>query len=220
MNVLDLRASQPNPPPLVNGKRKHWIRDGRVVERRPEDIDTIVLHQTACVFGKRQDQPTRHHRALGVACHALAFNDGVVVLPNPLRWYVQHGNGFNACSLGLEVEGIFPGIAGDPKTLPKGAGAETPLTDVLLLTARLAVRVLIDEARREGITIRRIVAHRQSSATRRADPGSALWKAVVLEHAVPVLGLRTEPDLVLVAKNGRPGRPIPAAWGGPAGYRY
>ena len=218
MRVLDLRAEQPNPPQLQ--KPKHWVRNGRVVERDPATIDCIVLHQTACVFGKRADQPTRHHRALGVACHALAFNDGVVVLPNPLRWYVQHGNGFNATSLGLEVEGVFPGIAGDPKTLPKNAGPETPLTDTLILTARLAVRVLMEQAAIEGITIRRIVAHRQSSATRRADPGSALWKAVVVEHAVPVLGLRVEPDLVLVAKNGRPGRPIPAAWGGPAGYRY
>jgi hypothetical protein len=52
-----------------------------------------------------------------------------------------------------------------------------------------------------------IHAHRQSSGTRRSDPGEELWQKVVLEFAVPVLGLKTEPSRVL-----KDGRPIPESW--------
>lgn len=219
MTVLDFRGQQPNPPQLP--VRKHWIRDGKVVERDPAKIDTIVLHQTACVFGRKSTQPDRYHRALGVACHALAFNDGVVALANPFRWYVQHGNGYNDRSLGLEVEGLFPGLVDHPRTLPKMPGQdETPVTPALIEAGRLAIREMIYQAGNEGIRIRRVVAHRQSSPTRRADPGEALWKALVVDYAVRELGLVTDPTETLARKDGRRGRPIPAAWGGPDGVPY
>lgn len=217
MTVLDLRADQPDPPRL--SKDKHLVRGGHVFRRDPAKIDAIVLHQTACVFGKRRGDPTRYHRALGVACHALAFNDGVVALPNPLRWLVWHGNGFNDRSLGLEVEGVFPGVEGDPQTLPPGAGPETPVTETLVEAGRLALRTLVEEGAKEGIQLRWIFAHRQSSPTRRSDPGSALWRALVIDYAIPVLGLQSDVSLVMESKKG-PGRPIPSPWGGPASFRY
>lgn len=209
MTVVDLRAEQPNPPPLYNGKRKHWIRNGRVVMRDPSKIDGIVLHQTACVFGKREDQPTRYHRALGVACHALAFDDGVVALPNPLRSYVQHGNGFNDRSLGLEVECNARGLVADPKTV---RGMEQGPLPGAIAAGREALRALLELGRAEGMPIRYVWAHRQSSPTRRSDPGEALWKALVVEYAVPVLGLEVQPTMVLAAKRGGSGRPLPPQW--------
>lgn len=233
--ILDLLAEQPNPPPLVRGKRKvrtRWQpsreqdRDLRprpggiyVVERNPEDVDTIVVHQTACTFGKAPDQPTRHHRALRVACHNLAFSDGVVVRANPLPWYVNHGNGFNARSLGLEIEGSFPGLLDDPDTPTRedlathwGDDANiTPLTDLLVETACLAIGDLVKRAGEWGAEIRYIVAHRQSSSTRRSDPGEEIWRRVVLGWAVPELGLQTQPALAL-GRGRKAGRPIPEAW--------
>jgi len=217
VTVLDWRSRQANPPISTRAKQKHALdRAGRVVVRDPKAIRGIVLHQTACVFGKRKDQPDRYHRAFGVACHALAFNDGTVVLPNPLPWLVWHGNGFNDYSLGIEVEGRFPGLAGDPKTL--ASEPETPVSDEVITSGRLAIKTLVDLGRAEGMPIQLIWAHRQSSPTRRSDPGEALWRALVVDYAVPVLGLSVEPEAVLRSRKGEPGRPIPEAWGGKGPY--
>lgn len=222
--AFDWRARQLNPPPLVHGKRKHKLgADGRVVVRRPEDIDGIVVHQTACTFGPFDDAERRHERALGVACHALAFRDGNVVIANPLLWYVQHGNGFNARSLGLEIEGLLPGLVDDPATAPREDlqttwnGRPDELTGLLVDAACLAIDALVELALEEGIRIRYVWAHRQSSASRRSDPGEGVWRRVVLEHAVARRGLETQPALVLSGgKPRKPGRPIPIDWD-PAG---
>jgi hypothetical protein len=221
IQILDLTREQPNPPPIIraDGRPKHKIKRGKVVERNARDVDSITLHQTACVFGKRKDQPTRYHRALGVACHALAFHDGVVAFPNPLPWWVYQGNDFNPRALGLEVEGSFPGIPDDPSTprredLLSHLGDDskiTPVTDLLVETGRRAILELVQRAALWGATIRYIHAHRQSSSQRRSDPGWELWVRLVLEYAVPVLGLHTEEKLVL-GKGDKRGAPIPLEW--------
>lgn len=221
MTVLDLRAEQKNPP---------RARDGRITsattgyahrkvarERDPRDVDSIVLHQTACTFGP-DDAAKRHRRALGIAAHATVFRDGTLVLAAPVSWYMNHGNGLNARSIGLEVEGHYAGVADDPETPRREDLASTwqsheptPLTDETIAAAREGIRVLVEEARAWGATIRYVLAHRQSSATRRSDPGELLWRAVVLEYAVPALGLATDPKLVV-----GDGRPVPREWD-PAG---
>lgn len=210
---LDLTPLQKNPPDLVRGKRKHLVRRGRVVERAPKDITTIVVHQTACVFGPLEQPDKRHVRALGVACHALAFNDGVVALPNPLPWYVWHGNEFNPVSLGLEIEGHFPGLPDDPSTPRREdiatvwGGKATPLTATLVEASCAALDYLVAKGRELGMPIEFIAAHRQSSDTRRSDPGWEIWRTVVLEYAVPKLGLKTLPSYAIGN-----GRPIPKEW--------
>ncbi len=209
-SIVDLTHLQPDPPLRYRGSRKHRIRKGRVVRRDLRDVDTIVIHQTACTFGQGR-LPTRHHRALGVACHSLAFNDGTIVRANPLESYVYHGNGFNARSCGLEIEGSFPGLMDDPETprredLMTHWGDDdrmTPVTDLVVETASLA---LADMVKRLP-AVRYIVAHRQSSKNRRSDPGAELWQRVVLDYAVPELGLETRPG----ATRGH-GRPIPKVW--------
>ncbi len=74
-----------------------------------------------------------------------------------------------------------------------------------------ALALNVREGRKLGMPIEYVHAHRQSSATRRADPGEELWKRVVLEFGVPVLGLTTEPARTLPGRNGD-GRPIPLEW--------
>lgn len=222
--VLDLRSQQPNPPPLYRGKRKHRIRNGRVVLRDPKKITGVTIHQTACVFGPLNDLVVRHRRALGVACHALAFGrDRTVVLANPLRSYVYHGNGFNPDDLGLEIEGHFSGLLDDPSTTPRREDLETvwngkeptKITVDIIETACEALRILVELGRSEGMPIEYIRAHRQSSGTRRADPGEGMWREVVLGYAVPTLGLKTQPRRAIGT-----GRPVPRAWD-PAGVgRY
>ncbi len=124
----------------------------------------------------------------------------------PLRAYVWHGNGANARSIGLEVEGFFNGQPGGfgnanpekPRTEP---------TELVLATARSACTWIVEAARAEGITIRHYVAHRQYASDRRSDPGWAIWQRVGVEHCEKVLGLT--PLLTLAEGDGRP---IPSSW--------
>ncbi len=232
IEVTDWREIQPDPPPLTRGKRKHRVKRRLVagrweehVERRdPKRIDGIVLHQTACSFGPSDDATARHRRALGVACHAMAFRDGAAVLANPLPWTVLHGNGLNDRSLGLEIEGLYSGLEDDPSTVPDEAkrttwgGRPDTVSTLLVAAGRRALRELVERGRAEGMPLRYIWAHRQSSGTRRSDPGETLWRAIVTEYAVPVLGMQTQPALVLASKSSGPGRPIPAQWGGVGPY--
>lgn len=227
---IDLRHEQQNPP--APPKQKHLLRAGRVVERDPLLITGIVVHQTACVFGVTpRDVRTAGNdrrlatarRSLGVACHALAF-DGFFATPNPLRWFVWQANALNPNTLGLEVQGLYPGLADDPTTAPNEAvrttwgGAPQALNEGTVAAARAALAWLLAEGRREGMFLRRepvIYAHRQSNETRRSDPGQAIWKALVLDYAVPVLGCVTDPKFTV-----GDGRPVPVQWD-PAGVgRY
>jgi hypothetical protein len=223
IRLIDLRDEQPDPPPPVRGKMKlKKGRDGKIIKRAPEAIDTIVIHQTATPFSATKqakkewpDDPQRAlaERAKGVACHVMAFKEGFLAWPNPLDWYVYHGNGFNKNSLGIEIEGRYPGLMDDPSTTVREdwettwGGKPDEVTDECVLAARAGVRLLVEEGRKMGMPIQFVVAHRQSSANRRSDPGEELWRRVVLEYAVPVLNLETMPALVLGS-----GRPVPKEW--------
>lgn len=189
------------------------MRDGGPVIRDPADVTTVVLHQTAVPFGVAPYQIKAAggdpalalaRRGLNVACHAIAFRAGFYACVAPLRWYVQHGNKYNARSLGLEVDGRYAGIEGDPRTV--WGGEPTELTTATIDAARCALRWLVETGRAEGMPITQIRAHRQSSATRRSDPGQALWMHVAL-WGRDELGLETACAEVL-----GDGRPVPVAW--------
>lgn len=196
---------------------------GKARIRRPEDIDTFVIHQTDVEFGVSAQQIqraggdeelARAQRALGVACHVMAHRQGFFTAATPFLVHVNHGNGYNPRSLGGEVDGCFEGVEGDPKTIPSGRKV-TQLTEALVEALRAMLWWTVEEAAREGIVLKYIRAHRQSSATRRRDPGSALWKAGVLDYAEPRLGLSTAP-----AEKIGDGRAIPREWdpNGVVGY--
>ncbi len=228
--IYDLRSSRIAKAPKVR------VRGGGPVWRDPKGIDSIVLHQTAVEYGVSRAQVRAANgdedlalanRALNVACHAIAFRRGFFVAATPLRWHVNHGNGFNTRSLGLEVDGLFAGLLDDPTTTPRREdidttmGRKTPtlLTDALADAMEAALRWLVMTGRSEGMPIRYLFAHRQSSATRRSDPGQALWTL-----AIPIaasLGLETLPDLTLPMSDGRRrGYPIPRQWDPNATAKY
>lgn len=217
---LDLRGDQKNPPApkVVAGRsvRLAKLTRGRVVERDPRTITGIGIHQTACVFGPAGSE-ARYQRALLVPSHALAFGDGVFATAWPLPWLVHHGNALNPFSYGLEVEGHHPGLPDDPET-PTREDEETtwstdptPFDDLAIETARAALFWLVEEGSKLGSDIRYVWAHRQANGTKRSDPGHPIWKHVVLDYAVRMLGLRTQP-----ARTWRDGRPVPVEWD-PAG---
>jgi hypothetical protein len=220
--LVDVRHRQ------VEGHRKTRLdRRGITVQREPRAITGIVIHQTAVRYGVSDAQLDAAggdrtlalaRRGLEVACHAIAFRDGFFAAVHKLTSYVHHGNAFNAFTLGLEIDGRYPGLRDDPSTTPKREDLETVwggepdgVTSTIVDCARAALRWLVEEGRRSGMPLTNIYAHRQSSTKRRSDPGQELWERVVLEYAVPELGLRTHP-LLSIGNGKTRGRPIPRAW--------
>jgi len=222
---IDLRSEQKNPiPPRVATKDGKRIvtnlcktgPNGKIIERDMKLVQGVCFHQTACVFGApRSSNPdSKYRRALDVPCHGVGFMDGTAVLPCPLTWYVHHGNAFNDDTIGLELEGHYSGVLDDPKT-PRREDLRstwkgedpTPLTDVAIQCFRDLTKRVVEEARAMGAPIEFAYAHRQTNGDKESDPGEAIWKHVVLEYAVPVLGLKTQP-----LHTRRDGKQIPKEW--------
>jgi len=221
----DLRQ-EPIPPAVY---REFKMRSGRVVKRATVVVDGITIHQTGVLYSVNDRQIAAANgdrnlalatRAKKIAAHAVSF-DGFFTKTYPLEWYVYHGNGLNRKTLGLEIDGLYPGLLDKPETVELEhltsiwKGTATDLTDQRVQSARAALRYLVEEGRKLGMPIRFIYAHRQSSGTRRSDPGEELWRKVVEEYAVPELGLETRP-----AFTSGSGRVIPDDWssGGVGSY--
>ena len=204
---LDLRAEQVDPFPAKGTPAKPQSRhgrDGKTQRRRAIDITGIVVHQTACVFGPSADREKAYRRALGIPAHAVAFRDGVVALPAPLDWYLYHGNELNGRTLGLEIEGIYPGRPNGPVW---GKNPPTPLDALAVETACAALARLVEEGRALGMPLEWVYAHRQSNGQKPSDPGFEIWRDVVLGYAVPKLGLKTRVREIV-----GDGKPIPTVW--------
>jgi hypothetical protein len=227
-SVLDLTPQQTMPP---GRPEKYNMRGRKVVLRDPKNVTGVVIHQTACVFGVSNNQVklaggdpvlAKHRRALNIGAHVTAFMTGKAVYANPLDWYVYHGNGFNAFCDGLEIEGLYCGLKGRQSTAAGDPKKITMLTRATIDAARTGLTFIVERRRAMGSPMEWVYAHRQSSASRRSDPGEEIWYEVVLNYAVPVLGLRVNNSLVLPASNRRngPGYPIPKEWDASATARY
>ncbi len=229
--IIDLRSEQ-QPD---DGRTK--LRNGRTVMRDPVGITGVVLHQTACVFDvsdravaraggdRRLALGRRVVRGVGmspgVPAHAIAMREGFVVRAFDLAAYCYHAHGLNSFTLGLEIEGLYSGLLDDPATLPNEQRITTPgrigvrddFDALTIAAAKAALRFLVEQGRREGMPLAFLYAHRQSSSTRRADPGAEIWS--VLEPYAISLGL--EPRWTYVTGDGRP---VPREWSARGLGRY
>jgi len=174
--------------------------------KRPRDwseITGVTLHQTGIYMSNTVERFLRLHAHIGII-----DPDGVgtIVQVYPLDRVVWHGNGLNSFTVGIEINGLFEGIEG--KGLPKyqrnmklchPSAAQIEAT-------RECLSWIKDEVIKHGGELKTVYAHRQSSGTRRADPGSKVWQEVAL-WAEDKLGLETRPTETF----GK-GRPIPEAW--------
>ncbi len=222
--LIDLRTQR-----IASAPRIRMTPQGKPHQRAPTAVTGICLHQTAVRFGVSARQLASAggdravalaRRALDIAAHATVFHPdpagthGPLLVPcAPLAWHVNHANGMNPTTLGIEVDGLYAGVEDDPRTV-WGDKPPTAWTDEMARAVFAMVEWLLAEARGAGMDIRFIYAHRQSSATRRADPGELIWRTVAL-RAVTELGLRMEPKRVWGS-----GLPLPAAWGIDGGGRY
>jgi antitoxin (DNA-binding transcriptional repressor) of toxin-antitoxin stability system len=175
--VAGLVAARATPPAEVvdlrAGAARTWARG-----RRPWSAVTgICLHQTACVLGER---PARW---ASIGAHVGVTRAGQVLWLHDFTAIVVHGHGFNGSTVGIECDGRYEGVEGDLSTFwrPPGSTAQPQApTPELIAAARAAIRWIVAEVARHGGQVARLVAHRQASADRRGDPGSALWRAVAM----------------------------------------
>ncbi len=166
-----------------HGPRQKW----KVGSRSWKRTTGICLHQTACVLGERPE------RWDTVGAHVGITRSGKVIWLHSFNRVVAHGNGWNAQTVGIEIDGLYAGVEGRPETVwndPSTARREVglDLPEVQAEAARQVIRWICRETAANGGAIKALVAHRQSSASRRDDPGSAIWSRVALPLAAE-LGL-------------------------------
>jgi len=162
---------------------RHVPSKWRTRRRRWTSVTGIVLHQTSCQMGSL---PSRWHKTRtrpGTAAHFGIARDGTVIRVHDLTWLTPHGHGFNARCVGIELDGMYPGLIDDRRTFwkPKGSKAQPMVPTPELVQAALeTIALIVGEVAEQGGTVLYLLAHRQSSAARRSDPGQALWQAVAL----------------------------------------
>lgn len=213
--VVDVREHLREP------QEKARVIAGRTVMRPAHTVTGITLHQTAVEYRitermlRRADGEFERAHALRVqraACHLMALQEGFVAWTRPLRSWVYHANALNRSTIGIEVEGNYAGIAGDPSTAWSGQAYSGPVTEQTIRAARKALLVAVTEGRRLGMPIEHLWAHRQSSGMRRNDPGEEIWRNVALEYGMEELGLKVHPEETFGSPSSGQGHPIPSAW--------
>lgn len=207
--VFDLRDKHAINPKKVSTRRKRTV----------DQIDTIVLHQTGVKFGvskrkikKYGYREALHQRFYDVACHVAALMNGDVLLVNHWLSYVLHGHSSNRFSIGIEIEGLYPGIEGNPKTI-SGKAEANELALVTIGAARKAVQIAVEECRKLGCPITKLAAHRQFHGSRISDPGQGIWREVGW-WAMSELGLEVDYDFYAPNPKDprKSGRKIPRVW--------
>lgn len=171
-----------------------------------KDVKAIVLHQTASQLGERPER-----------WHSVPIHFGITRLGKTIQLYdltevCNHAGAFNRWTIGIEIDGWFSGIDGQPDTLwqPKPpAPKRTPMTlpAVQMVAARACVKLIIDTVAANGGKITHIHPHRQSSKDRQSDPGSLIWQRVGT-WAQEEFGLSDGGKTYSIDT----GRPIPEAW--------
>lgn len=169
--------------------------------RKPADVTAIVCHQLDVRGGF--GAPSLEARAIryggtsmakrGTAYHyVLSPKDDAVIAVRHPRVLTWHGDRSNSYSIGLGVDGSYPGDPVDPEQIAEG------------------FRLAVEHIREQGFGPSWIEAHRQHSAGRLRDPGAELWRP--LELAALKLSIFARPQHVTKSKKWGLGSPIPAEW--------
>lgn len=219
--LRDLLAAQPPPeselPSLVVDRRAFTGLDKDRGPREWTKITGWCLHQTACHLGASSDIA----RCDNVGAHFVVYQDGRVFWLHDLNRIIIHGNGWNNQCIGIEIDGLFAGIEGDPQTVwndPDTSWVDQamPLTPAQAQSVKQLMRWGTAEVAKHGGLIHKCVAHRQSSGSRRNDPGSKVWQEIALPMSAELGFDDGGPGFTL-----DDGYPIPVEWDPKrTGYHY
>ena len=219
-------VATPDDPPVPGGYEDPDF-ESKIVDRRKSaspkhvygkrawsKVTGICLHQTACVLG---ENPPRWD---GIGCHVGVTRSGKVIWLHDFDKLVVHGNRWNAQTVGIEIDGMYEGVQGNPKTFwrPKDRPDLQPQrpTAVQLRAVRDLIRFIKAQVEENGGEVNALVAHRQASENRRNDPGSEIWKEVALPMSEELDLSDGGPGFKLSS-----GYPIPVEWDpSRKGYKY
>ena len=199
-NLYDIRAQAAH-----LGKVDAKVMAKRGSARDWDGVTGICLHQTATVLGENPD------RWASLGAHIGVTRAGKILWVHDFDRIIYHGNGWNTRTVGIEIDGRYCGVEGDERTFwrPKENPEVMPqkLTPETVEAAKKTIRWVHQVVANNGGQIRFLVAHRQSSESRRSDPGSAIWQ----EIALPISAELSLNDGGQGFKIGA-GYPIPEAW--------
>jgi len=172
-----------------------------------QQVDTIMLHQTGIWMNDTPDRFDTVNAHVGI----LKDHATPIVQVHDLLAYCHHGNKANGFSIGIEINGHFPGLvkAFDPKRHSSAGPSERQIQ-----STRKALAWIMEEAKAGGGQIRHIIPHRTSNGSKPSDPGEVAWKEIGI-WAQNNLGLADKGPGWLVGT----GVPIPGDWDGRAQYQ-
>ena len=204
------REGDPRCWPTVHDQR-HVLRkySGRAKPRDASKVAAIEYHQMDCTMGVSRGQLKAaagdprlalRNRVLGQPYHVVGLLDGDVIRNHPASRITFHGNGGNDFTIGVGIEGSYPGRE-------KSRSTKHTQLDRIVPIARAALVEAEKMLREAGVTGPiKINAHRCFTDGRAADPGEGLWRETVL-WAVDQIGLVVDYDIARGT-----GLPIPVDW--------
>jgi len=161
---VDLRGA--HPPPKNYGRK-----------RKLKEITGVTLHQTGCEMPSNPRGWSRLNAHIGIT------QEGKLILVNKFTDMIWHAQGLSKTTIGIEFEGNFHGVRGRTNTLWRGGGGPHYFNLAMHMAANKLFDYLARWFAERKLKWKTIHAHRQSSATRRADPGSEIWKGVAMAWA-------------------------------------
>lgn len=171
MPIIDISDDYPILPPniYVPANYRSWIGNGRKV------ITGVTLHQAGCLMTDTPD------RMKTLKAHISVLRRGDIVIRNKLRWFIWHAQGFSWNTIGIEFNGLFEGVQGDPRTNPDPGKPTQRLTDEQVRAANEELLPYLQEQFSvNGGQWKFVHAHRQSCKDRPHDPGSEIWQRVAI----------------------------------------
>jgi len=189
--IVDIRGQHERPK--LYARPRDW-----------SDIDGVVIHQTGCAMPKDPEKWQRLNAHIGVT------REGRVVLVNDYTDMIWHAQGLSQHRIGIEIAGNFPGIEGDMRTLWKGGGGPHSLTAGQMEGLETVFYMLKSEFKLNRATWKFVNVHRQSAPSRVADPGSEIYKKIVMPW-MDELGATDGGPAFYTGKK-KKGNPVPKEW--------
>lgn len=183
LDVVDGESKETGPMPDIIGglDRVHDIRKLHVPPRLASQHDRIwqqirgvTLHQTGCAMPSRPQGWSRLNAHFGIT------KEGLVVFANDPKMMIWHAQGLSRSTIGIEIEGNYPGLMSDPSTLWSGGGPEATLNPDMHKAFDQLFELLEWMFKVNRSQWWFVHAHRQAYKSRPADPGEEIWKSVAL----------------------------------------
>lgn len=142
--------------------------------RPTERVDTICFHQTYVKGGfgyskrlakKIGPRAALHRRFEKVPYHIVVLRNGDILWNNDVWEYTFHGGRCNRFSIGLAVDGRYPG---------------DPFDDFMVETTHKAIALAKWKSAQQGANLQFVTAHGVWSKRRLADPGGEIWERGVM----------------------------------------